>query len=492
MAPVVSQNKCISLMRALADFTLPLIKYRIRSPRMQYHAASLLEHGHFVSLIGYEGEKLIPALLGENEKLEVIRFSVPAPKSLRKILPLYLLVRASLLFFFVFRVLFQAAPNRNVDVVLVQNPPAMPLLLATHLYCLIRGIVSGQRPAFVIDWHNLGFSMLGNKLFSRIARKYEKLMAPYATAHLCVTAAMKEFLQANFAVPHENISVLHDCPPNMFRPLSIEDQHELLSRLHKEICSACPKHWYENLNPTRQTLLTEISDKGGYEYRRERPALVTSSTSWTPDEDFGNLLDALVRLDKRISLQKSALNVLMVVTGKGPQKENYLERISQLKLENIAIQTLWLEPADYPRLLACADLGVSLHTSTSGLDLPMKVLDLYGCAVPVCAKNFSCLSELVQDGVNGKVFDSSSELEEQLWDLLNELDGSQRRSPHSHGDLADYSQVLQTQTRWSENWKKYALPVLITQRTKLQEGKGCAENTESTLKKSLRFRQERR
>lgn len=431
-----------------------------RSPRMQYHAASLLDCGHSVTLVGYDGEKLIPALIDEKERLEVIRFRVPAPIFLRKILPLYLLIRASLLFLFVCNALFHAAANQSVDVVLVQNPPAMPLLLVTHIYCVIRGIVTGRRPAFVIDWHNLGFSMLDNKVFSGIAQTYEKLMAPQATAHLCVTAAMKDFLQTNFDVPHEKITVLHDCPPAMFQPLSLADQHELLSRLHGELCSVCPNHWHKTLDATRQTLLTEITAGGNYGYRRDRPALVTSSTSWTPDEDFRDLLDALVRMDQRILRQQSSLKVLVVVTGKGPQKDHYLELISQLKLVNVAIQTLWLEPSDYPRLLACADLGVSLHTSTSGLDLPMKVLDLFGCAVPVCARNFGCLSELVKDGINGTVFDSSSELEEQLWGLLNELDCSQSRAPHAYGKLAEYSQVLQSQTRWDENWKKHALPVL--------------------------------
>lgn len=59
-------------------------------------------------------------------------------------------------------------------------------------------------------------------------------------------------------------------------------------------------------------------------------------------------------------------NLFVVITGKGPQREFYLEKISQMRMRHVEIVTAWLAAEDYPRLLASADVGVSLHTSTSG------------------------------------------------------------------------------------------------------------------------------
>ena len=451
-----------------------------RSPRMQYHALSLLQEGFDVSLVGYDGEDLIPDLVQyyddddtnkqQQQQLNVVRFTtLPPPQILRKykqlLLPLYFAWRlVSLVGGLVWALWMLTRDTRRrrrqpVDCVLVQNPPAIPLLFVTYLYCQILGLVSGynknRRPKLIIDWHNLGYSMLRpGSAIQRLAKWYEEAMAPLADGHLCVTKAMKDFLRKDMKLV-KDISVLYDCPPSMFRPLSVEEQHAFLLRLQQESIKDCCS-WTKELTET-QTLLTEQQQVNGKIMpRRNRPVLVTSSTSWTEDEDFGILLEALVSLDQRLD----NLRVLVFVTGKGPMKAFYEEKISKLQLQHISIHTLWLAPGDYPLLLACADVGVSLHTSTSGLDLPMKILDLYGCETPVCAIDFECLDELVQDKVTGRVFSTSTELANQLSSLLSPI--PERAGPHSFGDLATYSSNLKGRQRWSENWKAHALPLLTT------------------------------
>lgn len=82
-------------------------------------------------------------------------------------------------------------------------------------------------------------------------------------------------------------------------------------------------------------------------------------------------------------------DLICVITGKGPLKEYYCNKYKEENWQNVKIITPWLEIEDYPLMLASADIGISLHTSSSGFDLPMKVVDMFGCNLPVCAYEFN-------------------------------------------------------------------------------------------------------
>lgn len=91
-----------------------------------------------------------------------------------------------------------------------------------------------------------------------------------------------------------NAIVLYDRPPKIFRPLTLQEKHDWFLQLSKTY----PAFGDEELNevdvPNTKTLFTQEVN-GKVELRSDRPGLLFSSTSWTADEDFGLLMEALQR-----------------------------------------------------------------------------------------------------------------------------------------------------------------------------------------------------
>ena len=101
----------------------------------------------------------------------------------------------------------------------------------------------------------------------------------------------------------------------------------------------------------------------------------------------------------------------MLLTGRGPLRANFEQRASRRNFKAIAVKTLWLEPADYPTLVGMASLGLCLHQSSSGLDLPMKLADLRGAGVPVATYDYApVLGEVMTPGREGITFRDPGEL----------------------------------------------------------------------------------
>jgi len=105
----------------------------------------------------------------------------------------------------------------------------------------------------------------------------------------------------------------------------------------------------------------------------------------------------------------------------------------------------------------------------------MKIVDMFGCGLPVCALEFACLWELVQPGRNGLVFRSSEGLAEQLISLLQGFPHSPKLdtlkfaftklldspSPSPSTDVGQNVGSRWEWASWSENWNQSIRPIVL-------------------------------
>ncbi|KAI9512299.1 mannosyltransferase [Russula earlei] len=458
-----------------------------RSPRMMYHAESFAKLQFVTVLVGYKGSKPVPSLLSLPH-VHFLYLSQPPP-FLRK-LPFivsapFKIVQQVLSMIYI---LFWHIPYPP-EFIVVQNPPSIPTLAFVWLVGTLRGC------KVIIDWHNLGYSILALKLGSdhilvKLAKMFESYFGRAAYAHLFVTRAMHDFLVKEWKLQGLK-AVLHDRPPSHFHRAAAFETHEVSKEtagcdhavIHVPICSSffafhlpCLKPFCLHTAHQHPQPLTQVTLSALPSLRPDRPAVLVSSTSWTEDEDFSILLDALSIYEKRARAARGRLpRVLMFVTGKGPLLETYMRKARGLqdgggegdRWQWVHIISTWLEPNDYPRLLGSADLGISLHSSSSALDLPMKIVDMFGCGVPVCALDFACLSELVIDGVNGVIFQNAAGLADRLENLLEGFPNA----PSLETLRASFKYAVDPGSRsdregwvwnsWDDNWTRVVRPLVL-------------------------------
>ena len=399
-----------------------------RSPRMQYHALALAVNGGEVDLIGLEGAPVHAALTAEprvhSHRLTDRGFASRASKGRARFVWMSA-ARASLQSRKLLSTLLRLP---KPDIILVQNPPSVPTLAAAWTAARMRGA------RFVIDWHNLSHSILavrlgeGHRAVRALARS-ERRWARRADAHLAVSHSLAEWLKREWDV---TASVVHDRPTDVFTKPSLEAADDLWHRLAREF----------NLGA-------------------RRIPLIVAPTSWTPDEDFDLLLEALERAERTLTATRgksdgSSPDLAVLLTGRGEMRTTFEKRLSRRDFKRIAVRTAWLEPADYPTLVGIADAGLCLHQSSSGLDLPMKLADFRGAGVPVCAFDYGpVLTEVLTPGHEGVTFHEPGQLAAVLIALAT-------------GDLSSTPVFAASRTwvaanpaeRWQEQWDRTARALL--------------------------------
>lgn len=360
-----------------------------RSPRMLNHARELAANGFEPVLIGYRGREFEPPA---GARVAVLDGGRSAPRERSALLfAITGGLRMSRLFFALLGALLKEKPGA----ILVQNPPSFPTLAAA--------ILAGKwlRAKVIIDWHNYGFSLLALRLgerhwLVRLARWYEFRAGRGSDAHLCVSGAMRADLLSHGIAAE----VLYD------RPLVLRP-HSADAALSSRMVAVCP-------------------------------------AGWTADEDIELLLAAL-RL-----LQDSAITVY--ITGEGVKRKELEAELQALRASGVLVDTSFLPENEYWNLIDRADLGLSLHRSSSGLDLAMKVVDLFSASVPVCALDYSgSIAEQIEEGVTGFLFHTAQDLAKLLTQIAGapETLAPMRRAVRERGcDL------------WHGEWARVALPEL--------------------------------
>ncbi|KAH8868557.1 Chitobiosyldiphosphodolichol beta-mannosyltransferase [Schistosoma japonicum] len=440
-----------------------------RSPRILSQAQFLARDGWDVTISGYKPDSISPS----NFKLRVLNIpTCPDFKALH--FPSFLVF----IFKFIFTsvaLFFHLIKHCRSHLILIQNPPAVPTFIVVWIFMKITG------RSLVIDWHNYGYTLveLISSRKSVFARLYYMLEVDFASyfmsrmpdrvAHLCVSKALKCDLEAKSI----KATVYYDRPLEEFKATSVDAAHYLFMKLSDQY--EVFKNESGSCRLTRFTEVTALptSTKNSKPiWRPDRPALVVSSCSWTPDDDFTLAIKALSIYDEAAQNPSSGLpNVVFAVTGRGPLRTYYAKLIKQQNWKHVEVIMPWLEWSDYPVFLGCADLGISLHRSSSGLDLPMKVVDLLGVNVPVLALGYSTLYELMEENKCGLCFGDSYQLADQMCELLKPSCDPTIKYIHEPSrflsvgseKLIHFREFLternKTTVRGFTHWKNIALPV---------------------------------
>ena len=210
-----------------------------RSPRMQYHALSLAKQARLdVDVVAYAGSTPRSEILRE-PRIHLHLIS-PPPAWLARYLPRVLALATRVLLQLFQLAALTLARLPRPDYVLLQTPPCAPAFTACRLVALLRGA------AFVVDWHNFAYTLMGLKLgethfLVRLAKRYERVACAGAHKHICVTSAMREWLREEWNV--ENATVLHDKPPAFFQPgISAHEAHDLFLRLEPILDASDARH----------------------------------------------------------------------------------------------------------------------------------------------------------------------------------------------------------------------------------------------------------
>ena len=372
------------------------------NPRMQRHARAWAGMAD-VDLIGLHGTPLEPGIEG-TPRLSIHRLKDGhAADRSRKSVSRFVFASAFRALGHAFSACRSLMRLPRPDVILVGNPPAVPALGICWLVARLRGA------RLVIDWQDLSHrraaAQLGesHRLVRSIARS-EKRWARRAQAHVAASQALADWLRREYRV---QAAVVYDRPMRS--------------------------------TPARASSPAAIGEPG--------VPLCVCPTNWGADEDFDLLLEALERTDRSLSKGSQAGRLSVLLTGSGEFRAAFETRLSRRQFTHISVR---VAEVDLRAAIASADIGLCLHQSASGLDLPIVLSDLRAAGVPACVYDYApVLTEVLTNGKEGVRFGEPGELMTLLVAVATRDASSESPLARSRAWLA-----ANPADTWEDEWSK--------------------------------------
>jgi len=374
-----------------------------------------------VDVIAYNQSEIPPSI--KDTKINIYFLSSWLLELTRRLPSIvYLILRILLEVVQIFYILFIKSRQRY-GYILVQNPPSFHIMIVLHIYRVLKNC------SIIVDIHNYGYTLFQtrNPLIKKIFKFLEIFWLKLTgSCYFTVSKAMEQEVRQIWNL--KNVMVMYDKPNrNIFKPLSIKEKHLFFKKIDEF-----------KLNDD-ETLFTE-STNDSIDEKTNRPLLLLSNSSYSFDDDYDTLLNSLKKYDEK----PRSCRLILIMSGQGPYKTYWKSKFEQTKFDQIKVIFKWFKTEDYPLIVGSVDYGICMHNSTSGVDLPIKILDLHSCEVPVLAYRYSStINELITEGKNGYLFHNTSE----LTDLLVKLSDNNIKIDWE-GDQTDWK------TEWSNNFYK--------------------------------------
>jgi beta-1,4-mannosyltransferase len=258
----------------------------------------------------------------------------------------------------------------------------------------------------------------------QLAKTWERWLGRKADAHFCVSMAMRRILIDDFGLADP--VVLYDKPRELLPLLPVSGRSAAARNILARVGLTLPSG----------------------------AALAVCPTSWTADEDMDLLLEGLRCWDAQAP-QSPPFQLMVLITGRGPLRSEFEQRLSSASWRRVIPRTAFLDPADYRELLRAAHFGFSLHRSSSGVDLPMKIVDFFGARTPAVVLDYgACLAEQVEPGRTALLFQNSVEFAQRIDELLQGFPSDLQFLEHMQRNIE-----RAFPESWFESWKLAAAPV---------------------------------